>query len=190
MIDKVEGKRIGNDNHPYLIALLEAIKCGWVPPTIVSKEEYYDIKKNPSTYAAELVGFVGFLCSFGGKWWGGYAANNSGDNYAERGSRMLVKQASALKDVIFKCGNYLELEALDECLIYCDPPYAQTTKYKGGFNHEVFWEWCRVKSESNIVFISEYHAPDDFICVKEVEHKTILNKNSQDKRIEKLFRRR
>lgn len=32
MIDKVEGNRIGNDIHSYLIALHKAIQLGWKPP--------------------------------------------------------------------------------------------------------------------------------------------------------------
>ena len=136
-----------------------------------------------------MIGFVGFLCSFGGKWWGGYAANKKGDNYAERGSRVITKQASSLKEVEFICGNYLDLQIPDNSLIYCDPPYEGTTAYKNKFNHVVFWQWCRERvKEGHTVFISEYNAPDDFKCVKTVEHKPILDKNSQYKRVEKLFR--
>ena len=40
----------------------------------------------------------------------------------------------------------------------------------------------------HIVFISEYKAPDDFKCIKTIEHKTLLNKNNKSARIEKLFK--
>jgi DNA adenine methylase len=189
MIDKVIGNRIGNDTHEYLIALLIALRDGYIPPTTISREVYYAIKAEPHTYPKELVGFVGFLCSFGGKWWGGYAFNNKATNYAERGSRCLVKQAKNLDGVVFKSGSYLELELPEHSLIYCDPPYAGTCKYRDDFNHDVFWEWCRTKAKSgHTVFVSEYSAPNDFICVKEIQHKTILDKNSQYPRLEKLFR--
>jgi len=189
MIDKVGGKRIGNDSHKHLIALHKALQNGWLPPTEVSKETYYKVKNNQKKYSDEMIGFVGFLCSFGGKWWGGYAANKKGDNYAERGSRVITKQASSLKEVEFICGNYLDLQIPDNSLIYCDPPYEGTAAYKNKFNHVVFWQWCRERvKEGHTVFISEYNAPDDFKCVKTVEHKTILDKNSQYKRVEKLFR--
>jgi DNA adenine methylase len=189
MIDKVEGKRMGNDSHDFLIALLVALRDGYIPPTDINKELYYAVKSKPQEYPKELVGFVGFLCSFGGKWWGGYAFNKKGDNYAERGSRCLVKQAKNLGGVVFKSGSYLELEIPENSLIYCDPPYEGTTKYKDGFNHADFWQWCREKTtEGHTVFVSEYSAPNDFVCVKEIQHKTILDKNSQYQRIEKLFR--
>jgi len=189
MIDKVIGNRIGNDSHEYLIALLTALRDGYIPPTNITREMYYAIKLESHAYPRELVGFVGFLCSFGGKWWGGYAFNNKGDNYAERGSRCLVKQAKNLNGIVFKSGSYLELELPEACLIYCDPPYANTCKYRDHFNHDVFWEWCRTQAKSgHTVFISEYSAPNDFVCVKEIQHKTILDKNSNYPRLEKLFR--
>lgn len=188
MIDKVEGKRIGADTHEHLIELLRALQAGWIPPTDVSKEMYYEVKNNQDSYSEELIGFVGFLCSFGGKWWGGYAANSKGDNYADRGSRVLTKQAKKLKEIEFINCSYQDLEIPPNSLIYCDPPYEGTTKYKGGFDHLEFWEWCRIKAkEGHLVYVSEYNAPSDFKCVKEIEHKTILNKNAQDKRVEKLF---
>jgi len=189
MIDKVEGNRMGNDSNEFLIALLIAMRDGYIPPTDISKELYYAIKSRPADYPKELVGFVGFLCSFGGKWWGGYAFNKKGDNYAERGSRCIVKQAKNLDGVVFKFGSYLELEIPENSLIYCDPPYADTCKYKDDFNHDIFWNWCRTQAKrGHTIFISEYSAPNDFVCVKEIQHKTILDKNSQYPRIEKLFR--
>jgi len=189
MIDKVSGKRIGNDNHKHLIALHQALQTGWIPPTEVSKEMYYDVKNNQEKYSDEIIGFVGFLCSFGGKWWGGYAANKKGVNYANRGSRVLTKQAKKLTGVFFVNGSYLDMKIPSNSLIYCDPPYEGTTAYKDAFDHKVFWQWCRDKSiEGHTVFVSEHNAPDDFKCVKTIEHKTILDKNSQYKRVEKLFR--
>ena len=188
MIDKVDGKRIGSDTHKHLIALHKSLQNGWTPPIEVSKEMYYEVKNNQDNYTDELIGFVGFLCSFGGKWWGGYAANSNGDNYADRGSRVLTKQAEKLKGIIFKNQSYQDLEIPANSLIYCDPPYEGTTGYKDKFNHLEFWKWCRQKTkEGHQVFISEYNAPADFKCVKEIEYKTILNKNNNYKRIEKLF---
>lgn len=188
MIDKVEGNRIGADNHEYLIALLIALQSGYIPPTEITKDFYYEVKSSQVSYPKELVGFVGFLCSFGGKWWGGYASNSKGDNYAERGSRVLVGQSSKLKGIVFQHVDYKALDIPKNSLIYCDPPYQNTTEYKDRFNHYEFWQWCRDKhSEGHTVFVSEYNAPEDFSCIKQIEHKTILDKNSQKKRIERLF---
>lgn len=188
-IDKVDGLRMANDFNEYLIALWKALQEGWIPPSNVSKELYTDVRLNKDKHTKELVCFIGFLCAFGGKWFGGYAKNSKGDNYAERGARVLIKQIEKLKDVKFFSGSYDEMVLPYNSVIYCDPPYESTTSYKDKFDHKKFWQWCREMTETgHKVFISEYNAPEDFECVWEKEVKTILNKNSQsDKRVEKLF---
>lgn len=45
-------------------------------------------------------------------------------------------------------------------------------------------------SENNIVICSEYAAPDDFVCIWEMERTTTLDKASRTKAIERLFVRR
>lgn len=187
LIDKVTGPRLANDNNEYLIAMWKALQNGWKPPEELTREKYYEIKANPSQYPMELVCFAAFLCSFGGKWWGGFAFNNKGDNYAARAKRVLLKQIVNLKDVEFTCKDYFDLEIRLESTVYCDIPYKGTTQYKDKFDYDRFWNWARNVSRTNHVFISEYSAPDDFKCVKEIPHKTILDKNSQYPRIERLF---
>lgn len=189
MICRVDGLRIGNDIHKYTIALFKALQNGWIPPTDISLEQYHEIKKNMDSFSPELCGFVGFMCSFGGKWWGGYAHNTAGRNYAFDGSRGMTRQAVGFAGVDFRCGDYRELDIPENSIIYCDPPYEGTTKYSMKFNHKEFWDWCRTKdNEGHTVFVSEYNAPDDYECLIQLEHKTILNKNKQDPRIEKLFK--
>jgi len=187
-IDKVSGPRIGNDSNIYLVALWQALQAGWIPPTTISKELYSEIRKHPNDHLMELVCFVGLLCSFGGKWFGGYAVNSKGDNYAERGARVLLKQINNLKDVEFYSFEYDQLWIPSKSIIYCDPPYANTTQYKDKFDSIKFWEWCRDKfKEGHKIFISEYSAPDDFECLLEIPISTKLNKNKDQPRIEKLF---
>lgn len=52
-------------------------------------------------------------------------------------------------------------------MIYADPPYDNTTTYKGvpKFNTKDFWEYMRLLSTEHMVFISEQNAPEDFISV-------------------------
>ena len=61
--------KILNDKHPYLIAMWQALQNGWMPPDVVTKEEYYRVKSNMDENPA-LTGFVGFGCSFGGTGYG------------------------------------------------------------------------------------------------------------------------
>jgi len=191
MISLVDNPRIGNDIHKYLISLLQAIQIGWKPPMHVPRDMYYDVKNNPDKYAAELVGFVGFLCSFGGKWFGGYAVSSVCDNFAARGCKVLSREAKLIQGVEFRLGHYSDRSIPPNSLIYCDAPYDGTTSYKNKINYSHFWQWCRKRGdEGHTVFISEYKAPSDFECVKALYCRTKMDKNNQKTRIEKLFRRR
>ena len=74
----------------------------------------------------------------------------------------------------------------------CDPPYQGTTGYKtGAFDHDRFFEWCREQAKKNVVFVSEYNAPEDFECVWQGEIKTNFSstrKKATHNAVEKLFK--
>ena len=82
--------KILNDKHPYLIAMWQALQNGWMPPDVVTKEEYYHVKANMDENPA-LTGFVGFGCSFGGVWFSSYAHNKRGDDYCGQAKRGVMK---------------------------------------------------------------------------------------------------
>jgi len=193
MIDKVDGNRIANDNNYYLIELFKAIQTGWLPPLTINEREYQDIRINKSKYPAYLVGFVGFGCSYSGKWFGGYARGNSNNglprNYCEESRKNILKQAMAIKDIIIYNKNYWELEVPDNSIIYCDPPYEDATRYKDKFDHRYFWIWIRhMINKGHDVFISEYNAPNDFISIwqKQVNN-TLIKETGSKQGIENLF---
>lgn len=168
----------------------QALQNGWIPPEIVTKEEYYQVKANQDKNPA-LTGFVGFGCSFGGKWWGGFASNKKGDNYCARAGRSLMKDLPGVKDAIFTCLDYKDVAIPDSAVVYADPPYQNTTGYTTGqFHHEEFWEYMRELSKRCIVFVSEQVAPNDFECIwqKELTRTLDYNKDNQTKKVEKLFR--
>jgi DNA adenine methylase len=173
MIDKVPDsfKRIGIDVNPHAINALIAIRDHVDKlPTIVSEAYYKEIKK---TDPDPITSWIRFVCSFGGKFENGYARNKKKQNYANAGVNNAKRQTTHLQDVTFFTGSYEQFSHLDNCLIYCDPPYEGTTKYKtDNFEHDKFWQWCRKMSENNLVFVSEYIAPDDFKCVWEGGLKT------------------
>ena len=188
---RVDNPKLGNDNHYYLIEMLKAVQSGWNPPEIVSKEFFQEVKSSIELYDPKLVGFIGFCCSFGGIWFRGYASDKVGRrNYARCGANALRKIRPNIEGAVLKHGSYLDLDIPENSLIYCDPPYARTTKFTTGkFDHDEFWQWCRMKSEEgHDVFISEYNAPPDFGCVYEKEFKTNLYPGKKGlKRVEKLF---
>ncbi len=187
---KVNAKvKILNDKHPYLIAIWQALQNGWKPPEIITKDEYYYIKEHKDENPA-LTGFVGFGCSFGGKWFGGLASNKKGDNYCARAERSLMKDLPNLMDATFTCLDYRDVEIPDDAVVLCDPPYINTTGYSlGQFDHKAFWDYMRKLSKTNSVFICEQEVPDDFECIWSKEQTRTLdyNKNNQPKKVEKLF---
>lgn len=192
VIDKVGGKRIGADNNKYLIALFKELQKGYKPPIDISKEEAIKVKENKDKYPDYYVGWIGFTaCCFRGKFmrtnYSGTVTNKNINKMKELQNNIL-KQVKTLKNIEFIYSDYKNLNIPKNSLIYCDPPYKNTEKYKTGkFNHDEFWEWCRNKArEGHKIFISEYVAPSDFKCVWSKEIKCSLGKNAHQ-RIEKLF---
>ena len=194
MIDKVQGKRIGADLNEYVIALLsEMSKPNFIAPEI-SEAKYNELKSNKDLYEKWVVGYAGTQLSFGATWFGSYRRDSLGKrNYCLEAQNNVNKQSKKLQGVEFIHSSYLDLQIPNNSLIYCDPPYqteATKGKYKDDFNHEIFWQWCRDKSnEGHIIFISEYNAPDDFQCVWEKVINQRMNNNVQtSKAVEKLFK--
>lgn len=183
------GKRMAADACEDLIMLYVALQRGWKPPTSISEEEYKAAKadKVPSALRA----FIGFGCSFSGKWFGGYARDPKSDrNYALNAANSLEKLRPHIQDVEFLCADYKAFNP-SGLIIYCDVPYIGTTGYSavGKFNHGDFWQTAREWSQNNTVLTSSYEAPEDFKCVLEISTKTDMgnNKNEKIPRIERVF---
>lgn len=178
---------IANDKNFELIEMYKALQSGWQPPEIVSEEDYENAK---TTDDYKLKAFIGVGCSYSGKWFGGYARGQKGRNYAKNAKNSLKSKFKTIGGVEFVSKSYDEL-VFENALVYCDPPYSETTKYKfGKFDSETFWEWCRNTSKNgNTVIISEYNAPYDFKCIWSKETKTDIRTkdNGKETRIEKLF---
>lgn len=176
-----------------LIVMWQALQRGWRPPSEVSEDLYYAIRDNQDDYPLELVGFVGFACSWGGKWWGGYAHDATGRNYAAEGVRSLEAKLERMPQTTFLYGSYDEVHPTHApMLIYCDPPYAGTTGYDaaGTWNASQFWGvaqgWA---DQGHTIFVSEYRAPQGVECVAEWPTKTdVRTTNGREDRIERLFK--
>ena len=200
MIDKIQCKnKIGCDIHKQLIELLKHIQNNTDDiPNIILEEEYNRVKNNKENYPDWYVGLVGFCASFGAKYFNGYARDGKNDNtggWSKGAINNIKKQVPNLKDVKFYNCSFLNLpkDKIKGYIIYCDPPYKGTCKYKTDpFPYEEFYDWCRYMSKNNTVLISEYNMPNDFECIWKKESKVNFDSNrvSNDKknlRIEKLF---
>jgi DNA adenine methylase len=193
-IDKVTGNRLANDSNIYLIELFKALQNGWIPPSEVTEAFYKHVRANKEEFPPALVGFIGFACSFGGSFFHSFARNKSSRNYADEGKRNLLKQLPNITDVVFTCGSYRDMSIPANSIIYCDPPYADVSGYKGAgyFNKKDFLEWCVIKVlEGHTVFVSEYsiyHPNFKLVFEKELTC-NIDNKNRRiSTKIERLYK--
>jgi DNA adenine methylase len=167
-----------SDSHGYLIDMwIQAFKDPSIFPDQVSKEQYDRYKKwTPINFEGRAVkGFIGFGCSFGGKWYGGYARDSrgGGQNFANRAQRGVMEKVARFRsngnEPIFLRTGYQEYNIprdLGAAVIYCDPPYWGTTGYSlcTGFDTDQFNQWVRGMSQiGHRVLVSEYahNAPDD-----------------------------
>ena len=85
--------------------------------------------------------------------------------------------------------DFKSLDIPENALIYCDPPYEGTNKYNGvDFNSDRFWEWAREVSKQNLLAVSEYKAPDDFVPFLDIT-KTCqyCATNNSKQTVERLF---
>ena len=196
MIDKIKcEKKIGCDIHQHLVSFLNALAMGYEPPYEVSEQDYNNIKENQQNYATELLGYVGFQLSYGAKWFGGYRRDKQGKrNYSHEAYKNVMKQAPLLKGIEFINCDFRELKNIKNAVIYCDPPYKDTTKYATNkFPYEEFYQWCYEMSKNNIVLVSEYEMPEDrFECIWQKQVKVAIDSNKKandlcNYRIEKLF---
>lgn len=197
MIDKVNHSlKLGSDSNEYLIALLKYVQEGNELPEYVEKEEYQRVKDDKGNYPDWYVGYLGFVCSFRGIFFSSYVRNDVvKTNPSELGkirhyqteqrNNLLRQDLSGIK---LECCSYDELLIPDNSVIYCDPPYQDTSKYRDTFDSNRFWEWVRVKSkEGHKIYVSEYNAPDDFKCIWSKEKATNLSGKGNKTTIEKLF---
>lgn len=176
LIDKVTGNRIANDIHTELIEMWKALVYDqWKPPLNVSEELYLKVKNEKQNYSKKEAAYIGFN-SYGGKYFRGFRRDNTGKrDYWKEHYNNIMKQVPKLNGVKFTNCSFTDLDIPKNSIIYCDPPYLGTEQYKNKFNHILFWDWVRTKSKQGYkVYVSEYNAPNDFVCVWEKKHKTIM----------------
>lgn len=204
MIDKVTGNRMACDNNPFLIAMWDGlVNKKFIPKTYIDKEYYSQMrdkynkdKRGQRLSLSEMaeIGWVGFMASYNGRFFdGGYSGHNvkirgGQKDYIAEGIRNIEKQLQRLKGCLFSSNDYKDIELPQNAIIYCDPPYANTKQYTCGLNHEEFWQKCREWVQcGHKVFVSEYNAPSDWVCVWEKKAKTTMHQEITKDAVERLF---
>lgn len=196
IMDKVGGNRMATDNNKYLIAMWKGLQLNRKRPTRISKELYMKAKvewiNNTNDFFDDFqIGWIGYMASFRGGFFNkGYSGSSHGRNYVVEQIRNTEKQIPKISNIVFKCGNYCDIDYPYNSIIYCDIPYQGTTGYttSKGFDYLSFWQWCRdMAAKGHRVFVSEYNAPQDFTCVWEKEVTSSLSTLTTYKPTEKLF---
>lgn len=189
---------IGADVVPDLVAMWTAARDGWVPPADLDEATYAALRDaEPSA----LRGFAGFGCSFGGKWFGGYArarivagktlADPDAYNEAASSSARIVRQARGVPAAEYVLADYRDLAIPPGAVVYADPPYAGTTGYgaAGAFDPAEFWHVAQGWAQAGAaVLVSEHAAPAPWVEVWSHALPDFLSgANTAGARVERLF---
>ena len=198
VIEHVTGNRIGADINIHVIQALMLIRdhVHKLPKNNSEFTEYdYELLRSNDIDHRKIKSFAGFAYSFGSLWMDSWARNSENRDYVKAAYNLAVEQNQRFKGAVFVCSTYERLYIPDKSIIYCDPPYSKTKRYRyscgkvNEFDHSKFWQWCRkMREKDHLIFISEYNAPDDFKCIWEKEILvTIAKESNSTKRIERLF---
>lgn len=183
-------KKIACDLSPDIICLWRAMKDGWKPPNFLTQEEViFQKESSPSALRC----FAAYGCSYGGICFSSYLGKyNGGREEIDRSSRSIIRVSKQVDDVVFLDNTSYDQHNPKNMTIYCDPPYITASKAVlkmdnfNSFDHEHFWSTMRKWVHNrNIVIVSEFTAPDDFISVW--EKNTVGNVKHNGYKLEKLF---
>lgn len=142
---------------------------------------FEDIKRRPDLYKRKYEDYKGVKIDF-------YNLHRRYPHERLQRLRAFHKQCDWL-DIVsktdFSAKSYDEVDLPENALIYCDPPYINTAGYGVDFDHSRFYDWCRAQKE--LVLISEYSMPDDFIPIWIKQKSVTLCSGAAKKSEEKLF---
>jgi hypothetical protein len=153
---------------------------------VITKDEWYKLKwtEEPSSKRA----IAGFGYAVSGLFFGGHLENAFANPSFLHND--LLRQGKLFKDVTFRHLDYKHaLDGIEgRCLIYCDPPYKDTT-YKYGSSHgfvseELYTTLEEWKSQGHRIVVSEGTYPTGRILLDE---KRINNRKKQGFFQEKLY---
>jgi DNA adenine methylase len=167
-----------SDAHPALIALWQAVAAGWKGPTSVTQAEFDAARELPDS--DPLKAFIGFGCSFAGVYFASFADKGEGRSSAMAAKRSLARKMKTMRPFVdFSTRSFFDIvpsRSLRGVPIYCDPPYANTEKYRGmePFDSLKFWRHARALAKQGaVVYVSEYTAPDWATVIYEMPRKVM-----------------
>ena len=180
-------KYLASDINTSLILMWKSVQKGWKPPTkMVTEEEFFMLKYNGQSSA--IKGYVGHFYGYMGRYFVPFRHARTQKESLNQ-SQKIIRIAEKLKQVRFTHGSYKKTSHLKNFIIYLDGPYEEFAAYydEGGkrrtkFDQLEFWDWCRKMTKHNLLFISAYSAPSDFIEIFSIQSRT-----TKSPRTERLF---
>lgn len=174
----------GSDVFPDLVDYLNAIRDGWEAPRRVTEEMYCALRS--AREGSPLRTHVGFNCAWSGLWFRGYGGWGGRD---AEGKRVAARDGRRLR----RCPpvqrlDYRDLDVRAGCVVYCDPPYADTEPYVwcGAFDSYEFWGraigWVRGGAT---VFVSEESAPQNWVEVTRMTRKANVAYSTREGRLDR-----
>lgn len=155
----MENPRLFNDIDPDVCAIWRGAIAGFTPSHYAPNKELYNrLRRRAPKRPGFQEAFNRIACCYGGYKGTSYCPGNY-PHGVKRFNKMKEKAVGAR----ISWHDYRHIKPRN-CLIYCDPPYENSTlKYSGNrFRTDEFWELMREWSKDNIVVISERQFPDDF----------------------------
>lgn len=150
------GHAVGADVNGSLIELWRRVVdegVGWLPTSLEEVEANYHAYRERQDMSDPLTAWYGVVCSFGGKWYGGVARNQTttGPTGFEAQARSTERKAASMRacpDLTLLCCSYEDLGIPDGAVVYCDPPYSGgKTRTKAhrfdDFDVDAYYAWVR-----------------------------------------------
>lgn len=129
-----------SDANPYLMTFWQAAQRGFDPPATITEADYRHYNQQ-RPLDDPMTGYVGFACSFGGKFFGGAARTDGRIRPSWINTMARIRWLRTAPVTLLHC-PYWEHPAGDaDALTYLDPPYVGRTpqsKYVPPFDRQHF----------------------------------------------------
>jgi len=186
------GRLYLSDANRALISLYQAWDLGWRPPVVLGEADHAAAKGLPDSDPIKAFLLVG--CSFVGQYGSGWAREGRRD-FARGAANSLDRKFQGLARAAhdFAALDFMAEAPEGGLPVYCDPPYAGTTGYRGpgvpAWDPAAFWararEWAAAGST---VLVSEYQAPPDATCIWARERDHPMGRGLDRRRVERIYR--
>lgn len=162
--------RAAIDHNEPLIRLYEAVRGGYVPPDVLTLEQYNAILHGRQDPRDPLTGFALCFCSHSGKFGSGYAYDDerhaegtTSRSAAAKAQQDLLALRPMLQRIELRCEDATAFFPAACSLLFFDPPYEGTAEYHAAAPHDHARYRRRLieRSREHFIVASEFAMPPD-----------------------------